>query len=231
MLCIAKFKPRNDSWCCSAGPGAHSSMSRDIRIVVIGRTTLVREGLWALLSAQQGIQVSAVLEGDVEAIQSVVERSVPDVAVMHFSVVAPGGLDAVSAVRTRWPSTRIIALVHRPDERTVSTATEAGVDGCVSESDSLGELLCAIRAVANAERYLTRPIAQHEVSSPGQLTEREKEVTRLIAAGLRTREIAERLSVSVKTIEKHRSSIMRKLGLRSAAAVAAYATSHGHLFL
>jgi DNA-binding CsgD family transcriptional regulator len=63
------------------------------------------------------------------------------------------------------------------------------------------------------------------------LTEREKEITRLIAAGYRTREIAVRLSLSGKTIEKHRSSIMRKLGVRSAAAVAAYAIAHGHLIL
>jgi two-component system, NarL family, response regulator NreC len=64
-----------------------------------------------------------------------------------------------------------------------------------------------------------------------RLTEREKEITRLIAAGYRTREIAVRLSLSGKTIEKHRSSIMRKLGVRSAAAVAAYAIAHGHLIL
>lgn len=89
----------------------------------------------------------------------------------------------------------------------------------------------AIRTVAKGERYLTRLIARQEISGPDKLTEREKEVTRLIAAGYRTREIADQLSLSSKTVEKHRTSIMRKLGLRSAAAVAAYAIAHGHLIL
>jgi len=113
----------------------------------------------------------------------------------------------------------------------VRMAAAAGIDGCISEGDSHTDLLAAIRTVANGERYVTRPVGNPDVSAVGVLTEREKEVTRLIAAGYRTREIAHQLSLSDKTIEKHRANIMRKLGLRSAAAVAAYAIAHGNLLL
>jgi DNA-binding NarL/FixJ family response regulator len=202
-------------------------MARDIQIVIIGKANLVRDGLWALLRAQAGTEVVTVIESDVEAIKSIVVRPIPDVAVIHFPTVTPGGLDAVAAVRRRWPAARVIALAPR----FVSTAMEAGIDGRISESDSPMELLSAIRTVARGERYLTRSIARQDNSGPDKLTQREKEVMRLVAAGCRTREIAQRLSLSDKTIEKHRASVMRKLGLRSAAAMAAYAIAHGHLIL
>jgi len=204
-------------------------MARDIRILVIGKANLVRDGLWALLRAQEGMEVLSAIESGVEAIKLALVSPIPDVAVIHFPIMTPSGLDAVAAVRGRWPAGRVIALTSRLDDRVVSTAMESGIDGCISESDSHAELLSAIRTVANGERYLTRSIARQDVSGPDKLTEREKEVTRLIAAGYRTREIAHRLSLSNKTIEKDRASIMRKLGLRSAAAVAAYATAHGYL--
>jgi DNA-binding NarL/FixJ family response regulator len=206
-------------------------MARDIRILVIGNANLVRDGLWALLRAQEGMEVLTAIESGVEAINSAVVNLIPDVAVMHFPIVTPGALDAVAAVRRRWPTGRVIALTPRLDHRVVSTVKEAGIDGCIAESNTRMELLSAIRTVANGERYLTPSIPRQEISGPDTLTEREKEVTRLIGAGHRTREIARRLSLSDKTIEKHRASIMRKLGLRSAAAVAAYAITHGYLIL
>ena len=206
-------------------------MAHDIRIVVIGKANLVRDGLWALLRAQEGMDDATVVEGHIEAIESLAATFMPDVAIMHFSTMTQSGIDAVAAVRSRWPGARVIALTPRLDERTVSMATAAGIDGCISEGDSHVELLSAIRTLARGERYLTRQFAHPDVSGVDTLTEREKEVTRLIAAGYRTREIAHQLSLSSKTIEKHRASIMRKLGLRSAAAVAAYAIAHGHLIL
>jgi len=206
-------------------------MAHPVRIIVVGKATLLREALWALLRAEAGMEVLTALEGDVEAIKSVVMVPIPDVVVMHFSVVTPRGLDAVPAVRRRWPTVRVLALVGRLDDRISSAAAEAGIDGCICESDTHTELLSAIHTVAKGERYFTRSAVQPEGSGQEKLTEREKEITRLIAAGYRTREIAVKLSLSGKTIEKHRANILRKLGLRSAAAVAAYAITHSHLIL
>jgi len=206
-------------------------MARDVRIVVIGKDTLLREALLALLRAEKEMEVLTPLDCEAEAIRSLVLTPTPDVVVIHFSVVTAGGLAAVSAVRRRWPTAHVLALLGRLDDRTLGAATEAGIDGCICESDSHTELLSAIHTVAKGERYFTRSGVQPGGSGQDKLTEREKEITRLIAAGYRTREIAVRLSLSGKTIEKHRASIMRKLGVRSAAAVAAYAIAHGHLIL
>ncbi len=208
-----------------------ADMAHPIRILVIGNANLLREGLTALLCAQEGMEVSSVLESHVEAIKSVVVKPTPDVALMHFPIVTPSALEAVAAVRRRWPTTRVIVLTSRLDDRVVDTVREAGIDGCVSESDSTPELLSAIRTVADGERYLTRSTARQDIGGADNLTNREKEVTRLIAAGYRTREIAARLSLSGKTIEKYRANVMRKLGLRSAAALGAYAIAHGHVIL
>ncbi len=206
-----------------------SDMARDIRILIIGKANLMREGLWALLCAHEDMEALKVLECDVEAIKSVTVRPMPDVALMHFPIVTPSGLDGVAAVRRRWPSARVVVLTGRLDGHATSMALGAGIDAWISETDSYAELLSAIRSVASGGRYVTRSSPRQDTSGSDRLTEREKEVTRLIAAGYRTREIADRLSLSGKTIEKYRASVMRKLGLRSAAAVAAYAIAHGHL--
>lgn len=208
-----------------------ADVARPIRILIIGRPNVMRDGLLAILRIQERMEVLTALDSDLETIRSVIVKPAPDVALMHFPMVTSNSIEAVATVRRRWPTARVIVLTCRLDDRIVSTAMEAGINGCVSESDSHLELLSAIRTVADGEHYLTLSATAKDTSGPDNLTEREKEVTRLIAAGYRTREIAARLSLSGKTIEKHRASVMRKLGLRSAAAVAAYATSHGHLIL
>ncbi len=209
-------------------PDVRADTAHPIRILVIGKANLLREGLTALLGAQEGMEVLTVLESQLETIKSVVVKPTPGIALMHFPIVTPSALEAVAAVRRRWPTTRVLVLTSRLDDRIVDTAMQAGIDGWVSESDCCAELLSAIRTVADGERYLA-PSTVRQDGGPDNLTNREKEVTRLIAAGYRTREIAARLSLSGKTIEKYRANVMRKLGLRSAAALGAYAIAHGHL--
>jgi len=214
---------------CAVMVGA--DVAHPIRILVIGPPNVMRDGLSAILRIQERMEVLTALDSQPEAIRSAVVKPAPDIALMHCPIVTPSSLEVVAAIRRRWPTARVIVLTSRLDDRIVGIATEAGINGCVSESNSHLELLSAISAVADGERYLTLSTAAKDTSRSDNLTEREREVTRLIAAGYRTREIATRLSLSCKTIEKHRASVMRKLGLRSAAAVAAYATSHGHLIL
>src|SRR5581483_5968007 len=185
--------------------------------------------LRALLSAQEGFNVLTVLEANVENIESVTVESPPDVALVHFAILTADGFGAIAAIRRRWPGVRVLALTSRLDEPLLGATTEAGIEGCLLESDGHTELLSAVHSVSRGERYRTSSIALQSVGRPDKLTDREREVMRLIAAGYRTREIAQRLSLSRKTIEKHRASLMRKLGLRSAAAVAAYAIANGYL--
>jgi two-component system response regulator NreC len=206
-------------------------MARDIRILLIGKDNLMRAGLWASLREQEGMDVLAVLQSDAVAIESAAVTAAPDIGLVYFPVFTASGLGAVAAVRKRWPNVHILALTSRLDDRIFNAATEVGIEGYLLESDSQTELLCAIRSVSRGERYLTPSISLRGVSESDQLTEREKEVMKLIAAGYRTREMAHRLSLSLKTVEKHRASLMRKLGLRTAAAVAAYAIAHGYLIV
>jgi two-component system, NarL family, response regulator NreC len=206
-------------------------MARRIRILLIGKDNLMRDGLRASLREHDGLEVLAVLQSDAVAIESAIVTTTPDVGLMHLPVLTAHGLDAIAAVRKHWPNVRILALTSRLEGRVINAATEIGIEGYILESDSHTELLSAIRSVSRGERYLTPSISPQGVSESDKLTEREKEVMRLIGAGYRTREIAHRLSLSLKTVEKHRASLMRKLGLRSAAAVAAYAVAHGYLIV
>jgi two-component system, NarL family, response regulator NreC len=202
-------------------------MVRDIRIVVIGKANLLRDGIWALLRAQVGMDVLGAVESDPEAIGSFAPSS-PDVAVMNLPVVTRGGLDVIRSARKRWLGVHIVILTAQVDDSVVNAVTHAAIEGCLLASDSHTELISAIRSVSIGKRYLTPLVAEQMEGGPHRLTKREQEVMRLIAAGYRTREIAHQLSLSRKTIEKYRGSLMRKLGLRSATAVAAYAIAHGY---
>jgi DNA-binding NarL/FixJ family response regulator len=134
-------------------------------------------------------------------------------------------------------------LTFQRDDVAIESALRAGVDGYLLKSDRRAELLNAMHSVIERRRYISPSIfdrvvngfvsqrAQARHAESDGLSDREREVMRLIAQGLRTREIAVKLSVSHKTVEKHRTNLMRKLGLRTAAAVAAYAITNGYLRL
>ncbi|TLY88803.1 MAG: response regulator transcription factor, partial [Gammaproteobacteria bacterium] len=144
-------------------------------------------------------------------------------------------------LKHRWPEVRVLVLTVRRDEMFIETALRAGADGYVLKSDSRAELFNAVHRVASGKGYISPSALDRMVTAyaktsdrlpgrprpAGALTSREQEVITLIAKGYRTREMAQLMSLSHKTVEKHRTNLMRKLGLRSAAAVAAYAITHG----
>jgi two-component system response regulator NreC len=219
-------------------------MGRKIQVAVIDVPGLMREGLCALLSGREELEVAGALGGDPREI-STAPIAAPDVALLEISTAGQAEFAAVAALKKRWPAVHILVLASVRDRPPADTAQQAGIAGYVCKSSSQGELLSAIRSVSvggrppasNArERPEEPPPSAPPQSSlarrgPRTLSDREREVMRLIAEGYRTREMAKQLSLSHKTIEKHRSNLMRKLGLRSATAVAAYAISHGYVVL
>jgi DNA-binding NarL/FixJ family response regulator len=219
-------------------------MTRDIRVLVIGNADLMRDGLCAMLRTERGMDVVGAIEVSAAVVASA-EAPTPDVAVTVLSIASHRGLDAVAAVRNRWPGVHIAILTMAKGRPLIDDATRAGVDSHILESDTRATLMSAIRSIFEGRRYLSRAssiqvgadnsAATHRSAQPRTgietLTERERQVMKLIASGYRTREIAHQLSLSHKTIEKYRGSLMHKLGLRSATAVAAYATAHGYLLL
>jgi DNA-binding NarL/FixJ family response regulator len=197
----------------------------------------MRDGLCTLVAGVREFEIIAVASSPEEALGSSMPQS-PAVIVGDFPSFKGSGLDAVNGMKARWPRARVLVLTFHSDSTTVQSAFRAGADGYLLKSDTCNELFTALRSIAAGKDFIspsvhgqvmsgyTTPERVADVPNPG-LTERERQVIRLIAAGHRTREIAQMLSLSHKTIEKHRGSVMRKLGLRNASAVAAYAIAHG----
>jgi DNA-binding NarL/FixJ family response regulator len=214
-------------------------MGAKIQTLVIDADSLLRDALCALLNLEDDLQVIGATHGPTIARISL--PMAPDLVVIEPASMEAGGVEAISAIHARWPRARVLILTHQKDDRTLDGALRAGIDGYLLKSDTRVELENALRSIRESQRYVSPTIFDrvvhgyvrkhtlaHQQQSDG-LSEREREVMKRIAQGHRTREIAHGLSLSHKTIEKYRSNLMRKLGLKSATAVAAYAIAHGYL--
>jgi two-component system, NarL family, response regulator NreC len=224
-----------------AGAPAEGAHARPRTLVlVLDEPGIMRDGLCALLENDGTIEVVAASANRRDAVQGL-ETVQPHVAITDFSTDLKGGPETIAHLKRRWPEVRILVLTVRRDEQFIETALRAGADGYVLKSDSRAELFNAVHRIASGKGYISPSALDRMVTAyaktsdrvpgrvrpPGALTHREQEVITLIAKGYRTREMAELMSLSHKTVEKHRTNLMRKLGLRSAAAVAAYAITHG----
>jgi two-component system, NarL family, response regulator NreC len=217
-------------------------MRRKIQTIIIDEESLLRDGLCALLELEDEVEFLGAISGGADSVD-IARQSGLEVVIVDFAMRAHSGPETVAAVKSRWPDARVLVLTFRREDQLIEAALRAGVDGYLLKSDTRAELLTAIRAVAEGKRYISPSIFDRVVSgyvrkqppvgqgSPDGLSDRERQVMKRIALGYRTREIALQLSLSHKTIEKHRSNLMRKLGLRSATAVATYATANGYLDL
>jgi two-component system response regulator NreC len=217
-------------------------MRRKLQVLLIDEEGLLRDGLCAMINLEDGFTIAGVISGTT-ALHSVSVPTDPDLVVADFGAPAVRGLETVTAAHSRWPNVAVLVLTFQRDDVAIESALRAGVDGYLLKTDRRAELLNAMHSVIERKRYISPSIfdrvvngfvsqqAQAKRADPDGLSEREREVMKLIAQGVRTREIAEKLSVSHKTVEKHRANLMRKLGLRTAAAVAAYAISNGYLRL
>ncbi len=221
-------------------------------IVVADDHGIMRDGLCALINGEPDLKVIGTATNGREAIRAA-EVLKPDLVMMDMSMPLTNGPEAIAHIKRRTPEQRILVLTFHTDDQHIHAALRAGADGYVLKDDSRLEMLTAVRAVLNGKSFLSPAICDRVVngylsssaggggdsganvrpagtqSSIGSevLSQREREVIKLIAEGYRTREIATFLSLSHKTVEKHRSNLMRKLNLRSAAAVTAYAIANG----
>lgn len=210
------------------------------RLMIVDDHAILREGLKSLLSSEADLEVVAEATDGREAIQRAAEFK-PDVVLMDLTMPNTNGSEAINAIKRRHPEVKIIALtVHRTEEY-VRATLDAGADGYVLKDDTRQELLSAVRSVLQGQCYLSPAITGKVLNgylSGGQkqtqtvpswdgLTSREREVLKLVAEHKKNREIAEMLSLSPKTVEKHRASLMKKLDLHSASAITAYAIENG----
>jgi DNA-binding NarL/FixJ family response regulator len=180
------------------------------------------------LSLQPDLSVVSDVGSGKEAEQTSA-RTEPDLILMDIRLAGSSGLDVAAQIKRRQPQIRVVMLTSSRAEEYVRAALRLGIDGYVLKDASLEELLIAIRSVAKGKKYLSPDVSGHVVESflhPEQsngkssqldvLTNRERGILQLIAEGRTNRSAAEFLCVSPKTVEKHRASLMQKLGLRNA---------------
>jgi DNA-binding NarL/FixJ family response regulator len=170
-----------------------------------------------------------------------VERAQPDILVLDLMMPRLNGLEVARQVTRRSPRTRIIILSMHSNEAYVAEALRAGASGYVLKESSAEDLFCAIRAVAGGARYLSPPLSEHglgaylrkaeatRVDVYDTLTMREREVLQLTAEGHSSGEVAKRLFISARTVESHRTNLMRKLGVRNQKELIRYAVERGIL--
>ena len=214
-------------------------MQNRLRIVLADDHTILREGLRALLSVDPNFEIVGEAANGREAVRCV-EKLGPDLLLMDLSMPRMSGMDAISEIKKRYPETKIIALtVHNTEEYLLSTL-QAGADGYVLKDATHDELIMAIHNVMAGKPYLSPGISDKviegylegkenslSVSSWQRLSQREREVLKLIAEGCKNKEIAEDLCISLKTVEKHRANLMKKLDLHNAAGLTVYAMERG----
>jgi len=209
-----------------------------IKILLADDHKITRDGLRALLEQQSNMNVVGEAENGREAVRLAMDLA-PDVVVMDISMPELNGIEATRQIRGDLPDTKVVALSMYADRRYVVGMLKAGVSGYLLKNCAFDELVSAIEAVTHNESFLSPRIAdtvmkdyanileQDETAGVSALSAREREVLQLIAEGLSTRQIAEGIHVSVKTVETHRQQIMKKLNAKSVAELTKIALREG----
>ena len=203
-------------------------MTTPIRIVLAEDHTIVRQGLRALLSGRPDFEGVGEAADGVEAV-ALVARIQPEVVVLDLAMPGLNGVDAAREMARLSPKTRVLVLSMHAGEEYVRPALRAGVAGYVLKGSGLGDLVSAIRAVAQGDAFFSPAVARlllRDVQGP-ELSAREREVLRLVAEGRSSREVADLLGLSVKTVEGHRTRIMSKLDIHEVAGLVRYAVRAG----
>lgn len=212
---------------------------RPIRVLLVEDHETVREGLRLLLDSQSDIEVVAEAS-DGRAAVEFNERLRPQVVIMDLSMPEMNGLQATQAIKRSHPDTAVVALTRHDDAAFVDELKKAGAAAYVLKQSASRELLDAVRVAAIGGSYLDAHIrardarmANHEPPARARrapaVSDREKQVLRMMAVGHSNKEIAEALGITIKTVEVHKANAMRKLRLRGRIDVVRYAILHGWL--
>jgi two-component system response regulator NreC len=213
-----------------------------IRVLLADDHALLRSGLVRLLGEWDGIEVVGQAENGREAVQKVQELS-PDIVLMDIGMPVMNGMDATREIVRRNNDVKVLFLTVHDNEEYLLQAFQAGAAGYVLKNAAESDLINAINVVARGEYFLypsvTKTVVDNYVESPGWgqgrapgqdiLTDREREILKMVAEGYTGREIAEMLYISIKTVETHKGRIMDKLGLHKRAELVHYALSEGLL--
>lgn len=205
-----------------------------MRVVIADDHGIVRSGIRLLLERQSDIEVVAEAADGIDARDTVI-RERPDLAILDVKMPGLTGLQATREIKIQAPEVSILILSMHDDERYLFEALKAGASGYVLKSQADTDLLEAIRSVERgepflspaAQRALIRDVLERGEQTDSELTPREEEIVKLVAEANTSREIAEMLHLSEKTVENHRANAMKKLGMRDRVELVRYAIRQG----
>jgi len=206
------------------------------RILLVDDHELMREGLRSILEGEDNVEIVGEASSGREAV--VLSRTLePDVVVMDVGMKDLNGIDATRQIRSEFPGVQVIALSSHSDSRYVNAILEAGACGYLLKANAYADLRKALQAARQGNNYLCAEVTKGVVDAslhgprsgvePAVLSEREREVLQLLAEGLTSPEIGKRLFIATSTVETHRRSIMRKLGIHSVADLTKWAIREG----
>jgi DNA-binding NarL/FixJ family response regulator len=214
-------------------------INQKVRIVIAEDHTILREGLRSLLSSDPNFEIVGEAEDGREAIKCV-EKFRPDLILTDLSMPRMNGMEAIKEIKRQSPKTKVLVLtIHKAEEYILATF-RAGANGYLLKDSTHAELVMAVKKVLSGKQYISPEISEKVIegylegkktlksqTSWETLTQREREILKLIAEGYKNKEIAEDLCISVKTVEKHRANLMEKLDLHSIQALTAFAIERG----
>ncbi len=207
-------------------------------MIIVEDHRILREGLRSMLSSHPNLEIAGEAANGLEAIRCV-NAEQPDLVLMDLSMPTMDGLDAIREIKSISPACKVLVLTVHKAEEYVFAALKAGANGYLLKDATHGELKVALGSVLDGQTYISPGISetlvkyylegkQPETTESGLdlLTQRERQVLKLIAEGNKNRNIADCLCISIKTVEKHRSNLMKKLDLHSASELTAFAVDN-----
>lgn len=210
-----------------------------IRVLIVDDHTILRDGISALLALAADIEVIGEAENGREAIDRA-RQLAPDVVLMDIAMPAMDGLEATRRIHKEFPQMKVLTLTQYDDREHLLSLLEAGAEGFISKTAASSDLASAIRSVYQGDSFLSPSVAKlllkhyRQGARAGrsqdpydQLTDREREVLKLLAEGHTSQEIADTLVISPKTVEGHRTNLMAKLDIHNRTDLVKYALRKG----
>ncbi len=211
------------------------------QIVIVDDNTLLREGLCLMINADESLQVTAEASDGISAVETILGLKIPpDLVLMDLSMPKMGGLSAIKEIKRHLPDTKILTLTIHDTDDFVLECFESGVSGYCLKDATQDELIKAVHVVLSGKTYISPGVADKVMEGylEGRkrlkketvwdtLTQREREVLKLVAEGYTSKNAAEFLYISPKTVERHRSNIMNKLDLHNISELTLFAINKG----
>jgi two-component system response regulator NreC len=214
-----------------------------IKVLLAEDHTIVRKGIRSLLDDEADIEVVGEAENGCDAVAKT-EELLPDVVLMDYTMPILNGLEATRQIKKRFPDVKVIILTMHADEEYIFQSLQVGASGYLVKQTVPKELVSAIQAAYQGESYLSPPISRVVIEeflrqtlseqpedSYEKLTDREREVLQLVVEGFASKDIADRLDISLKTVGVHRANLMNKLGIHTLPELIRYAIRKGIISL